>query len=152
MRRWSKLQKRLYGLLVPGLRLQVHCRRYRMASQRGQTDLPRYWISLGKDIIWDYPKQFVNRPTKIETAPTDYPHNTDIPEISALIHDYIDTPRAQLMSRHFIDDHWGLINILRAADRRIGERQLTLLRRKTHNKAALKVIEARMRTERANTL
>ena len=55
------------------------------------------------------------------------------------------TPAAELLTRQFVNDHWGLINILRAADRRIGQRQLPALRRKTHNIAALKVLDARQK-------
>lgn len=59
MKRWSKLQKELYNLIAPELDFQIHCRAYRMDSQSGSTDLPRYWITLGKETIWDYPGQFV---------------------------------------------------------------------------------------------
>lgn len=52
------------------------------------------------------------------------------------------------MSRVFEHDHCGLINILRAADRRIGLRRLPDLKRKTGNKAALKVIEARLNSQK----
>jgi len=31
-----------------------------MRSQNGgSTDLPRYWITLDKNVIWDYPKDFI---------------------------------------------------------------------------------------------
>ena len=48
MKRWSKLQRDFYKLLADGLDLQLQCRVYRMNSQRGSTDIPRYWITLGK--------------------------------------------------------------------------------------------------------
>jgi hypothetical protein len=143
---WSKLQKQLYLLIDPAIRFQVHCRVVRMRSQRGSTDLPRYWITLNGETIWDYPGQFV---VPGGTRRTDdkfvkgYPYNTDIPNISQLIREYIDTPADELLTRHFDDDHWGLANILRAADRRIGRRQWPGLKRKTHNQAALKVLAAR---------
>ena len=47
------------------------------------------------------------------------------------------------MSKFFEKDCWGLINIFRAADRRIGERRFNELKRKTNNKAALKVLARR---------
>jgi hypothetical protein len=55
----SKLQLEIYKLVANGLDLQIHCVVYRMDSQRGSTDLPRYWFQLGKEIIWDYPKDFI---------------------------------------------------------------------------------------------
>jgi hypothetical protein len=143
MKRWSKLQRDIYNLIDSTVNFQIHCAVYRMQSERGNTDLPRYWITLDQEIIWDYPKQFIDRPTKNGIV-SGYPYSTDISDISDLIREYIETPFDQIMTKHFENDHWGLINILRAADRRIGQRRLPLLRRKTHNQAALKIIEHRL--------
>jgi hypothetical protein len=41
-------------------------------------------------------------------------------------------------------DYYGLSDILKAADRRIGKQRLMLLRDKTENKAARKIIDARL--------
>ncbi len=144
MKRWSKLQREFYKLLADGLDLQLQCRVYRMASQRGSFDIPRYWITLGKETIWDYPKNFIHKshPNREETKW--YPYGTDVPDISSLIREYIDTPKNELMSKIFEKDYWGLINIFRAADRRIGERRFQELKRKTNNKAALKVLSKRI--------
>ena len=142
-RRWSKIQKELYLLRADGLQFQIHCARYRMDSVYGSTDLPRYWVSLGKEVIWDYPKDFIGGDHPERNGARYYPYGTDIPDITKLIREYIDTPKSELLSKEFENDHWGLVNILRAADKRIGARRLPLLRRKTRNKAALKVIEAR---------
>jgi hypothetical protein len=75
MRPWSKLQKQIYNLLLPKLGLQIHCAAYPMRSQCGSTDLGRYWITLGREIIWDYPKDFAGAKLK-------YPYVTDISAIS----------------------------------------------------------------------
>ena len=37
------------------VKLQLQCRVVRMNSAYGSTDLPRYWITLGKETIWAYP-------------------------------------------------------------------------------------------------
>ncbi|MCV5696772.1 hypothetical protein OFN29_31400, partial [Escherichia coli] len=68
-----------------------------------------------------------------------YPYLTDICSISDLLREYIDTPKAELLTKQFTSDKWGLVNILRAADRRIGMRRLDQLQHKTHNIAALKI-------------
>lgn len=146
-RPWSKLQKQLYLLIDPALRFQVHCAVVRMESERGRTNLPRYWITLDGETIWDYPGQFAlpgggTRRTDSSFI-LGYPHSTDISAISELIREYIDTPPSELMSRRFDGDHWGLANILRAADRRIGRRQWSILKRKTGNQAAQAVLRAR---------
>lgn len=149
MHRWSKLQKKLYLIMDPKINFQIHCSVYRMQSQMGSTDLPRYWITLNKDIIFDYPKQFVNKDGMINNLSPHgkdigYPHNSgDIPAISLLIRDYIDTPVDEIMTKHFEQDFWGLANILRSADRRIGSRRLETLLKRKGNLAAQKVIAAR---------
>ena len=59
-KRWSKLQSEIYNLLDKRIDIQIHCSVYRMKSNWGSTDLPRYWITLGKEIIFDYPQQFLD--------------------------------------------------------------------------------------------
>jgi len=147
MARWSKLQSALYRLIDPTIRFQLQCRVVRMNSAHGRTDLPRYWITVGKEVIWDYPGQFAlpGGGTKRSDGNfvAGYPHNTDVALISDLIRDYIDMPVAELLTRQFSTDHWGLVNILRAADRRIGQRQWPRLKRKIHNIGALRVLAIR---------
>lgn len=45
---WSKLQREIYKLIDSRIGIQIHCSVYRMDSRWGGTDLPRYWITLGK--------------------------------------------------------------------------------------------------------
>jgi hypothetical protein len=148
MARWSKLQSAFYRVVTRDVRVQLQCRVVRMNSGSGSTNLPRYWITLDKETIWSYPDQFAipgGGTKRVDSAKvTYYPYVTDVPAISELIREYIDTPVGELLSKQFSNDHWGLVNILRAADRRIGQRQLPSLRRKVHNIAALKVIDARL--------
>ena len=139
MRRWSKLQREIYKIIADDINFQIHCVAYRMDSQMGSTALPRYWITLDKETIFDYPKQFVIEDGGVRNLSgfiRGYPYRTDISDITHLIREYIDTPKEKLLTRIFQDDYWGLINILRAADRRIGIRRLEALRRKTRNIAA----------------
>ena len=149
MRRWSKVQRELYKIVSVDINFQIHCTVYPMNSQYGSTDLPRYWITLNKEIIFDYPKQFatsdgtVRNLTRFEAG---YPYTTDISDITDLIREYIDTPKEELLTKIFSRDFWGLVNILRAADRRVGMRRLNELKKKTNNIAAHKVIEARLKT------
>ena len=103
MRPWSKLQKEIEKLFIDELSIRIQCRAYRMDSQRGSTDIPRYWITLGKDIIFDYPKDFPE-------ARASYPYLTDVSSISRLIRDYIDTPVDDLLSKQF-EDPWRLVEI-----------------------------------------
>ena len=59
-KRWSKLQSRLYNLMDEKAENQIHCALYEMNSNDGYhgNKLPRYFITLGKDVVFDYPKQF----------------------------------------------------------------------------------------------
>ena len=131
--RWSKLQLELYKIIDDTIDFQIHCVRYPMDSQYGSSGLPRYWITLGKETIFDYPKQFALKGGGVRNLSgfiAGYPHRTDISDISILIREYIDTPKDEILSKVFDDDHWGLINILRAADRRIGTKRLEMLKKK----------------------
>lgn len=143
-KRWSKLQKEYYLLVADELNIQLHCSVYPMDSRWGSTDLPRYWITLDKEIIWDYPKQFIHRPHPERADSSWYPYTTDVSKISDLLREYIDTPKDELFSKVFTNDHWGLTNILKASDKRIGKRRFLKFIKKVKNQAAIKVICARL--------
>ena len=137
MKRWSRLQREIEKLFSSELDLRIQCRVYRMASQSGSTDLPRYWLTLGREVIWDYPRDAANRSL--------YPHVTDISDISRLIRRYIDTPLAQLLNA--ANDPWGLGEVLLAADRRVGKRTRDTLKQRLQHPGALAVLNARRRLE-----
>ena len=118
MKRWSKLQKAVEALFITDPKIRIQCRSYRMGSQRGSTNLPRYWVTLDKETIWDYPKDFK---AAVESS---YPYRTDISTFSDLIRQYIDTQLDQLLINQLEQDTWGLTDILRAADRRLGRERL----------------------------
>jgi hypothetical protein len=114
-----------------------------MHAVYGRTGLPRYWITVGDEIVWDYPKQVQDHWLPGSKPPHYYPYGTDIREISELIEEYLATPREELLDKRFENDHWGLVNILKAADRRFGTRRLSTLRRKIGNAAARRVLDRR---------
>lgn len=87
-----------------------------MNSQQGSVDLPRYWITLNKEIIFDYPK--------IATSKEAYPYITDISNISNLFREYLDTPRNQILTKNFTADKYGITDLLKAADKRLGVEKL----------------------------
>ena len=148
MKRWSKLQKRLYELVDESIDFKLHCAVYRMQSRRGSTDLPRYFITLAGEIIFDYPKNFVLKSGGVKSLAQGalmkiYPYGNDISDIGELIREYIDTPKEELFAKHFDEGGWGLANILKAADKRIGKRRLQILAKNKKNQAMQKVIAAR---------
>lgn len=145
-KKWSKLQTELYQLRAPELskRLQIHCEVYRMKSQRGCTDLPRYWISLDDYIIWDYPRDFVESDALIhyddpEKRTFIYPYDTF--RISNLMREYINT---DILRAEAIADDFGLIQVLKAADRRTGKRTLLRMKESATEPAVKAILAARL--------
>ena len=106
----------------PDIEFQIHASLYEMNSNDGHhgNKLPRYFITIGKEIVFDYPKDF---DTTEKYGYNSYPWDTDMGDISDLIEAYIECPVEKLMLP-FEDDKWGLTDILRSCDRRIGKRRL----------------------------
>lgn len=140
-KRWSKLQSRLYGLMEPTIDFQIHCALYDMNSNDGYHGykLPRYFITVGKEILFDYPKDF---DTTCKYGFNSYPWDTDISAISELIEDYIQRPETEIM-KPFDNDKWGLTDILRVCDRRVGKRRLQEIKEHTSNERILYIINKR---------
>lgn len=142
-KRWSKLQSRLYNLMDEKAEFQIHCALYEMNSNDGYhgNKLPRYFITIGKDVVFDYPKQF---DTTLKYEWNSYPWDCDISDISDMIEAYIECPENELM-QPFTDDKWGITDILRACDRRIGKRRLIQMHDETENAVVREIIEKRLR-------
>ena len=87
-KRWSQLQKRLYNVMEPSVNMQIHCALYEMNSNDGYRTykLPRYFITIGKDIVFDYPKDF---DTKLNYDVNVYPWITEVADITNIIEEYI---------------------------------------------------------------
>ena len=141
-KRWSKLQSRLYNLMDEKAEFQIHCALYEMNSNDGYhgNKLPRYFITIGKDVVFDYPKQF---DTMLKYGWNSYPWDCDISDISDVIEAYIECPENELM-QPFTDDKWGITDILRACDRRIGKRRLIQMHDETENVVVREIIEKRL--------
>jgi len=147
-RPWSKLQREVNKLIDKNIKFQIHCVAYRMDSQRGSSDIPRYWITLGKETLWDYPKGFMKEDSKINLRDdilSRYPYGSDVSDISVVLREYIDTPKELIYEKHFEKDIWGLIDLLKAADKRIGKRRLTELKNKSNDMNVIKIIDERMK-------
>ena len=141
MKPWSKLQKRLYGIIDPRIDFQIHCVAYPMKSGKGSTALPRYYITIGKEIIWDYPKDFIaGTQSGSESL---YPYENDATAISLLIEEYIETDKTLLFHKEFPADRWDLTDILKASDRRIGRKRLQSLLTRVRGTRAKEIIYQR---------
>lgn len=79
-----------------------------------------------------------------------YPYTTEIQDISELLREYIDTPVHALFDKVFISDKWGLTDILKAADKRIGKRRVAGLQKNNKKEAIQKIVKARCCKEDSN--
>jgi hypothetical protein len=133
--RWSQLQKLIYNVWSDDLHLQIHTNAYALS---GTASVGRYWITLGKEIIWDVPRDFPEEKAKGK-------YNFVASEITEVIRAYLDTPREELLSRVFETDRWGLIDIFRVSDRRLGRKSLEQLEASSLSGPAKRILEARLK-------
>lgn len=96
-KRWSKLQSRLYNLMDPVIDFQLHCALYEKRSDDGYhgSKLPRYFITVDKQIVFDYPKNF---DTTKKYGFNSYPWDADISEMSNVFEEYIQCPISELLN------------------------------------------------------
>lgn len=156
LRRWSKLQKRIYAVRDPQLNLQIHCVVYRHDNIVGQGLIPRYFVTLNGEIIFDFPKdfpisdidfqQYAHRPDgEGERMAEVYKRSPEaVSDISCALDQYLN---ADQVTRLTIKDYWGILDIIRAADRRVGVRQWDRLY-ETSSAAARKVLDARRKARK----
>ena len=50
---WSQIQRKLYDLIDPNLKLQVHCAVYPGGGRTCLNGIPRFWVKLGGEVIFD---------------------------------------------------------------------------------------------------
>lgn len=129
---WSKLQSKLYELIDSKANFQIHCAVYRLNSKDPMTKnpyrLPRYWITIDKKIVFDYPKMFLKEKgmadwssqSKLFTVAQVYPDDQAVSRISETIREYIDCPKDQILHKEF-NDQYGITDILKLVDKRIGK-------------------------------
>lgn len=141
-KRWSKLQTRLYNLMEPSLNFQIHYALYTMHNKKTWhgNELPRCFITVGKEIVFDYPKE---HDTTAIYGRNSYPWDGEITRITNLIEEYIQCPDDELM-KTFEKDSWNLADVLRACDRRMGKRRLSDLRIRVTDERLLRIIDKRL--------
>jgi len=114
--RWSRLKSLIEDLFVPELRLQLHCTGIREEARKDPSAAVSrgvFQVRLGREIVWDFPGQFADEGDGYSAA-----------DLTALLRAYLDTPKAELLEKNFADDRHGLADVLRIADRRLGQRRL----------------------------
>ena len=155
-RPFSKLKKRIESLFDEKLDMKFCCVSYPVHGQWGQhNSIPRFYLKLGKEIIWDFPKDF-----EIKDLPFYYWAESN--GITNLIREYIDTPASELLKKNFecetidfssflnSEEHSGnyciyykITPLFKAADRRLGKDKLKEWSMKVKNPLVDRIIEQR---------
>ena len=78
----------------------------------------------GEKCYLEFPRQFVNEETVYPDGGNQY--SFGVRDLNELLRDYLDTPKNALLKKEFSRDFFGLTNILKAADRRLGLERLEL--------------------------
>ena len=130
---WSKLQSALYKVIDKDVAFQIHSCAYDIGDGVG---IPRYWITVGKEIVWDFPKNAI-------WDDSDWFFFDEAKSISRLIKSYIDCPKDELLARAF-NDRWKMVPYLLACDKRIGKRRLAQMLAKDEYSCVAWIIRKRL--------
>lgn len=149
-RPFSKLKKQIENLFVPELNMEFCCSAYPTRAQFANNHVVRFYVKIGKEIIWDFPKDFPE--LKEHTFHT----WSGLNFISELVRDYIDAPLEGILEKEFQkekenlshvgvpDIDYRLTEIFKAADRRIGKKKLREWSDKINSHRVDKILARRM--------
>ena len=108
-----------------------------------------FTVCLGKEVIWNFPRQFVNEETVYSDGGNQY--SFGVRDLNELLRDYLDTPREELLKKKFPRDYFGVTNILKAADRRVGVDRLQKHFKDCEQESVMKVLSARLAPHQGST-
>ena len=156
LRPFSKLKNQIENLFAPELKMKFCCSAYPMRSKTGYASnfIPRFYLKMDKEIIWDFPKDFAVK----DIGYGMWANNNGI---SDLVREYIDTPLKELLYKDFESEkkeYWAytkqgevelsfpynLTDLFKAADRRIGKATLVHWSGHVKNFKAYKIICVRL--------
>ena len=136
--RWSRLKSLLAEVRAPELDLVIHCSSYRRESA---SPIGRYWIELCGESILDIPTHFRDLMQSRRS-------NSDAPIVTGILRWWLELPRDELLCAAHPEDRWGLVDVLRVSDRRVGKRSLSTIDHSQLSVPAKRVLEVRyLRTE-----
>ena len=135
MRNWSKLQSKLYQIMIDDFQIHVTIYKQNSLTASRNNKLPRYWITVGKDIVFDYPRLCDN--------PYYFSWDSDMSSISSVIEEYILCPKEELLAYKSSLDFYGIVDILKVCDKRIGKRRFEKLRQTLSNDRAFNILKLR---------
>jgi hypothetical protein len=148
MRPFSKLKKQIESLFDSNLKMTFNCTSYAIGHHNA---IPRFYVRLGKDTIWDFPKDIVVKDLDFHWWSNDL-------TINDLVREYIDTPVDKLLSIVFenetakmtnyddysvIEFNLNLTPLFIAADRRLGKEKLLAWAADISNPNVNKILDLR---------
>lgn len=136
---WSQIQRKLYQIIDPKINLQVHCAVYPGGGKTCANGIPRFWVTLNGEVIFDCQHDFMFMWHDKDFDIGNLPFEDDISWCCGIVIRHFQAPVDSLMTLH---DRFGLTDILLAADRRIGKRRWPEIY-KNRSEAARKVLVAR---------
>ena len=143
-KRWSKLRKQVEGIFVEKLPLYIQCTEIRTTWNNDGSlveVLGVFTVRLEKEELWNFPKQFIDYWTTYPDGENQYSYGVN--DINYILRDYLDTPKELLLEKEFDRDYFGITNILKAADRRIGLKKVMNHFKASNQTFVFKVLEAR---------
>lgn len=116
-KRWSKLKRDIESILIP--EIKIYSNSYKNGT--GQ-EIGRFWITLGKDIIWDFPKDYIDEVNCVYISSLFY-------QVSSFLRRYLNTSRENIFDISFFPLPpprylLNLLHILQISDKRVGKRKL----------------------------
>ena len=143
-KRWSKLKKQIEALFVEGVPLHIQCTAIRTTCKNEGSlaeVLGVFTVYLGKEVIWNFPRQFVDFQTIYPDGGNHYSYG--VHDLNVILRQYLDTSKDGLLTKDFTRDFFGITNIFKAADRRLGLVKLQDHFTDSEESAVLQILSAR---------
>ena len=139
---WSRLERRLRDLPDPALDLRFRFTAYRQAAietPHFSESACKLWITQGKRTLWAVPR---DRHSGDDKDIGGYARRSPgwLVELAA---EYLQLPRSHLIDWQPEWSGWGLVDVLKASDRRLGRRQWPQLAKRLQEPVALHLLDLR---------
>ena len=89
---WSKLQRKLYEVIDLNLNLQVHCIQHRGRGKSCINGIPRFWITLNGEVIFECLHQIMFLHGFFDVGISQRPYDTDSADICGAVIRYVNAP------------------------------------------------------------
>jgi hypothetical protein len=140
---WSKVERRLRDLPDPALdlRFRFTAYRYEVAETPHWSELScKFWITQGRRTVWSVPRD--SHPGNGNWNVTAYGRRSPGWLVELCV-EYLQLSRMRLIDWQPQWAGWGLVDILKACDRRIGRRQWGRLHHTLREPIALRILDQR---------